>query len=397
MKARAFKPLRTIWTGGALVAVFLICGVAGGGQRAQSSGLFATSPRPPLVIPPAKVLIAGGCCDNAGNAFASAELYSPAAGVFAATGTMKTAREQQTATLLLNGKVLIAGGNDGLGNPFSSAELYNPATGAFAPTGAMKTARTHHSATRLQGGRVLVAGGEDGSNPLASAQLYNPTTGQFVSTGSMKSARWVHTATLLQNGKILVAGGVNDINDVNPVASAELYDPATGKFAPTGSMTTVRAAHTATLLQNGKVLITGGQSCSSCLYALASAELYDPASGKFQSTGSMKVARQNHTAVLLQDGRVLVAGGNPFDLSESLASAEIYDPKTGKFTLTGGMNVARVAEAVLLQSGEVLIAGGANGDFSVASAELYNPKTGKFAKTGNMTVKREGQTAALLH
>jgi hypothetical protein len=208
--------------------------------------------------------------------------------------------------------------------------------------------------------------------------------GGFTATGSMTVARWSHTATLLQNGKVLIVGGHDSSNQL---VSAELYDPAAGTFMATGSMTATGQANTATLLQNGKVLIAGGTPDGNGNTVLAGAELYDPGAGRFTATGSMTVARWSHAAALLPNGKVLIAGGY------GTPSAELYDPATGRFTVTGSMTVTRQFHtATLLQNGKVLIAGG---DLS-PSAELYDPAVGTFTATGNMTALRAGHTATLL-
>ena len=156
---------------------------------------------------------------------------------------------------------------------------------------------------------------------------------EFEDTGNLVTARFFHTATLLPNGKVLVAGG---LHDGSTLASAELYDPASGTWTATGSLATARDHHTATLLPNGKVLVAGGFDGS---VALASAELYDPASGTWTATGSLATARYGHTATLLPNGKVLVAGG--LTDSGSLASAELYDPASGTWTATGSLATAR--------------------------------------------------------
>jgi hypothetical protein len=316
-----------------------------------------------------RVLIAGGQDANVAIV-ASAELYDPKSGTFSATGPMTTARVADTATLLSDGRVLIAGGYNGSSdyngsNHLSSAELYDPKSGTFSPTGPLTTAREHHTATLLSDGWVLLAGGVDASHKdLASAELYDPKTGTFSPTGSMATARVGPTATLLSDGRVLIAGGENLSS--NQLASAELYDPKTGTFSPTGSMTTSRYNHTATRLADGRVLIAGGYNGS---YHQSSAELYDPKSGTFSPTGSMAVGREYHTATLLSDGRVLVAGGE--DVREaSVASAELYDPKSGTFSPTGSMTTARDGHtATLLSDGRVLVTGG----WFLASAELWQP------------------------
>src|SRR6202030_328882 len=173
------------------------------------------------------------------------------------TGSLTTARARHTATLLPNGKVLLAGGFDSSGDALTSAELYDPGSGTWTATGSLSTARYHHTATLLPNGKVLVAGGQGTStNAIASAELYDPASGTWTVTGSLNTARARHSATLLPNGKVLVAGG-NDISS-NALASAELYDSTSGSWTFTGSLNSARYVHTATLLPNGKVLVAGG-------------------------------------------------------------------------------------------------------------------------------------------
>jgi hypothetical protein len=207
----------------------------------------------------------------------------------------------------------------------------------------------------------------------------------FRATGSMETARLAHTATLLNNGKVLVTGGLDGTG--NPSNTAELFDPASETFAPTGSMQTPRVWHTATLLNNGKVLVTGGGFAGS-----ATAELFDPTSGSFTPTGSMHTARSSHTATLLQDGKVLVTGG-------STATAELFDPASGTFALTGSTDTARTFQtATLLKDGKVLLAGGFGPDgTALATAELFDEASGTFAPTGSMATPRIAHTATLLN
>ncbi len=260
-------------------------------------------------------------------------------GVFTNTGSLATARYNSTATLLPNGKVLVAGGEDSSSSVLASAELYDPASGTWAPTGSLATARGNQTATLLPNGKVLVAGGRPNGGVLTSAELYDPASGTWTPTGSLATARVFHTATLLPNGKVLVAGGL-DTSSV--LASAELYDPASGTWTTTGSLATARHFHTATLLPNGKVLVASGSGD-------ASAELYDPASGTWGPTGSLATARNSHTATLLPNGKVLVAGGLNLNTSSVLASAELYVEQPTLLNISTRMRV--------LTGEQVLIAG----------------------------------------
>jgi WD40 repeat protein len=324
-----------------------------------------------------RVLIAGGGLNETDatiqDTYASSEIYDPASGTFKATGSMHTARGDHTATLLSDGRVLIAGGSNDSGN-VAQAEIYDPSTGKFSVTGTMRTARSGATAVLLHDGRVLIAGGFLGGTPptsLTSAELYDPATGEFSPAGSM-SPGMDSTGTLLPDGRVLIAGGRD--NSGSGIASAELYDPATGKLSPTGSMSSGRMGATATILPDGRVLIAGGSNDTSGYLAfLTSAELYDPKTGTFAETGSMHIGCAGPVATALSDGRVLIVGG--YDGTSFLTSAELYDPKTGTFAETGSMSIVqRQATAILLSDGRVLIAGGFDAQQdALATAELFEP------------------------
>jgi len=316
------------------------------------------------------VLVAGGVAPfprfcHGGSA--SAELYDPVAGSFAITGSMLNPRVGHAAVLLPDGEVLITGGLgsaprdcEDVGGPFaqSSAELYDPSTHGFKLTQSMAEPRVSHTATLLGTGKVLIVGDSNDTGVGSTSELYDPESRRFTLTGSMSVARYCHTATLMPNGKVLIAGGGSP-----PMATAEIYDPTTGAFTLTGSMLTARCNHTATLLQNGLVLITGGATNGNGEASpSASAELYNPITGSFSVTGSMVEVRDSHTATLLPNGMVLVAGGD--------STAELFDPATGSFSPTGAMEVERSGHsATLLKNGAVLVAGG---DPSTSrTAELY--------------------------
>jgi N-acetylneuraminic acid mutarotase len=321
------------------------------------------------------VLIAGG-----GNTttLSSAELYDPAANVWSPAASMATARQDHTATLLNNGMVLIVGGSDNNTVPLASAELYDPVKNAWSSAGSMATPRDSFTATLLGNGDVLVTGGGDLSNPsnpigLSSAELYDPSKNTWSAAASMSAARIGNTATLLGNGKVLVTGGYTGGALGSLLASVELYDPAANTWSPVASMAIPRFAAAATLLADGKVLVTGGLSLTG---VVTSAELYDPASNTWSSAGSMATARYGHLATLLKDGTVLVTGGNDSG-NTALASAELYDPTSNSWSSAGSMATARITQtATLLGNGNVLVTGGGDQNQKpLASAELYGQAT----------------------
>ena len=273
-----------------------------------------------------KVLVAGG--HNAAANWTSAELYDPDTGAWTATGDLSAARAFATATLLANGRVLVVGG--GAGNTFlSSAELYDPTTGTWSPAGTMNVPRGFHTATLLADGRVLVASGASltsGTLTLRpSAEIYDPATGSWTATGSLGTARVFHTETRLPNGKVLVTGGSDFSSTI--YRSAELYDPATGVWSVTGKLTTPRISHTATLLATGKVLAVAGFNNEPVSFSQRSAELYNPDTESWTTTAELNVVRGNHAATLLADGRVLISGGNGGG-SPALTNAELFDNST---------------------------------------------------------------------
>ena len=304
-----------------------------------------------------RVLLAGGYSISSQPTFSS-DIFEPE-GYITPGPAMNAARALHTATTLPSGKVLIAGGSS-----LPTAELYDPSTGVFVLTGDLNINRSGHTATLLNNGQVLIVGGY-----TETAELYDPATGSFALTGSMAIPRAGHTATLLNDGRVLIAGGSAYST------MAELYDPVTGTFTAAGTLTTDRTSHAAARLADGRVLIVGGQSA---WISTATAELYDPNTGVFTATPPMHFARAFHTATLLSNGQVLVAGGidgslNPTVVAESV---ERFDPSLGTFAGSGDMatyptsGVRAAHTATLLTNGQVLLAGGYGQD---STAEIYQP------------------------
>jgi len=343
------------------------------------------------LLPNGKVLIAGGSAPNGNGevAVATAELYDPSTGVFAAVSSMTVPRAWHTATLLPNGLVLIAGGVSGFPGsngqpPFgveASTEIFDSSTGTFTASANMNAARSAAIAILLNDGRVLIAGGVDRSQPspkfLVSSELFDPVTGTFSPSGDALEAGLSGPAVLLADGKALFPRGYGQIPD-SPLR-AEIYDPATGKFSLTGA-SAYPDTYTGSLnlLTGGKVLETVHFSCD----ADNEAELFDPFAGTFSPTGKMTASRDASDGTLLPDGTVLITGGSGAGdaLDSGAIRAELYDPATGTFSPAGSMTENRfLPTATLLNDGTVLIAGGIGWkpDFqccvTLASAEIYHP------------------------
>jgi hypothetical protein len=325
-------------------------------------------------------------------------------GTWSTAGSMSIARTAPTGALLQDGTVLVVGGASS-----AVSELYNPSTNGWTMTGSMNTARSSQAGTRLTDGRVLVVGGQDASGAtLASVEIYDPSIKTWTLTGSLNVGRYLHSASLLSNGKVLVAGGWSATccgSGQYALTSSELWDPLTGKWTTTGSMVNPHAAHTATLLQNGLVLIAGGESYgqgSLGRAASAGADLYDPNSGTWTQVGNMTTPRDHQTATLLSDGRVFVAGGSAGGCCSGLASAEIFDPSTLAWTVTQSMTTGRngPAASAIANGTSVLVSGGYSccGDPNPtrSSAEYFDLVTGTWHLTGSLSQARAYHTSIAL-
>lgn len=318
------------------------------------------------------------------------QILAPDAG-WTATGNLITARTLHTATLLANGKVLVAGGETPSGSGTvltATCEIYDPATGIWASTGNLITARSRHTATLLANGKVVVIGGSSGSAATRSVEIYDPTSGSWASAGTLWLGRQGHTVSLLPNGKLLAAGGI-----FGGTAVAELYDPATATSEISGSFViTARVNHSAITLQNGKVIVAGGDGIGG---PFNTAEIYDLPTGNWNLTGNMVRARNLHATSLLPNGKVLASG----DTFSSPNSSELYDPAADLWTLTGNLISGRSEHtSTLLNNGLVLVAGGrdANTGQLPPGSELYTAALGTWGSAGNLNTPRYQHTATLL-
>lgn len=328
-----------------------------------------------VVLEDGAVLAAGG--GVGAIALPAVEAFDPAAGLWHSAAPLVQARRGHQAVMLDDGRVLVAGGLFE-GRPLASAEVYDPATGSWAPVEPMAIPRLGHSLTVLGDGRILAAGGSslgaDGSDgdgqvirSEASAEIFDPAAGNWSFTGVMGSSRFEHTATSLDDGRVVIAGGLGSVGDgdsVGPLRTTEIYDPAAGVFLTATDMAEGRTNHAAAGLADGSVIVSGGVGGERGDISLASAEIFDSRGGTWTTAGAMGSARTGHTATGLDDGRVLVAGGESVHLGSrrSLTSAEVFEPAraaTGEWRSAGDMACPRSEQAaVLLGDGSVLVMAG---------------------------------------
>lgn len=338
------------------------------------------------------------------QSLATASLFDPTLDVRVTLGSGAHAGADSAAEVMSDGRVLVTGGNTSristASKATATADIFDPTTNEWSTAASMATARASHKATALGDGQVLVTGGNRAFvGVFATAERYNPQTNAWSAAGTMSSQRYKHSSTLI-NGRVLVAGGSSSITPCTCTTferTADIYDSATNTWAPTGALVTARYGHTATRLGNDMILVAGGfGGIQDTLHAggaaLASAELYDPALGVWSTVAPMTVARTEHTATLLDSGLVLVSGGT--DGTTTYASAEVYDPVSNAWTAVAPMTFARQSHTGLrLPSGLVLVVGGFNSTsspvFGVQNGETYDAVGNQWLAAGPMAVPRQ--------
>ncbi len=320
--------------------------------------------------------------------------------IWQATASLSRARSGHAALLLTDEKILVIGGfwqvwND-VGNTFGwlgDSEIYDSRTAKWRKTGSMNKQRESFGVILLPTGRVLVCGGATSKGMDKTCEEWDPETGTWSYVGEMQEKRGNAGLVLLSSGKVLAVGGYRDTK------VCELYDPQTKRWSATGNLNYGRAGHTTTLLPSGKVLITGGNAKSQTELTIDLCEIYDPKTETWSYTQSMKRTRMSHTATLLSDGRVLVVGGAVTLTTDIIttSSCEIYDPKTDKWTSTGSMTAERSCHtATLLQDGKVLVVGGENKGMSLGTCELYDPAAGTWTSVNSLATAKSGHAVAQL-
>ena len=347
-----------------------------------------------------RVLVTGGQSNDGGQGSASCEFFDPVSQTWTPAPSMTTRRGHHTATLLPNGKVLVAGGSNELipwypfRQPLADAEIFDPVRNTWSAIARMATARDAHTATLLADGRVLVAGGQGGLHAMSAAELFDPVRERWIAAGPLTTARSEHVAVRTADGSVLAIGGNPSYDSPNDVilASAERFDPATSTWSPAGSMSSGRVGHAAGVLRDGRIIVAGGELAGT-------ADLFDPVANRWTPAGSLSMPRFGPVAATLPDGTVLLVGGKSG--STWPAASERFDPARGTWTTEGSVTNDRyVHTAHLLPDGKVLIAGGeGGGGWSGGirdSVEWFDPVASTWEGVGPMVSRREYHVGAVL-
>ncbi|MBI4242728.1 MAG: hypothetical protein HY606_01445 [Planctomycetes bacterium] len=329
-----------------------------------------------VVRPNSNVLISGGY--QSGLYLTGCELFDPSTATWTATGSLGKSRTLHTLTLLASSDTTLAvGGFDGSSNSLSTTEKWVSDTWTYS--GSLNTARRGHVSVLLQNDKIVAIGGDQSSSTksISSSELYDPSTATWSLTGSLNTGRRLFAGTMISNGNVVAIGGRNSSDTV--LTACELYDSSAGTWAYTGSLATARSLPNTALLQTGIILVAGGYDGASYL---SSTELY--AAGTFAAGTAMGTERATHGTVPMYDGHILVVGGN--NASSTLSSTEYLRPVDGTWTLTGSLNdVRRRSSCLLLNNDKVLAAGGIPASGVNATCELYNSATWTY--TGSFTAR----------
>lgn len=337
-----------------------------------------------------RVLLIGGLFEGANYGLPDADLYDPGTGNWVSAPPMRQGRYQFASVGLSDGRVLVAGGVGPPGVRLNSVEIYDPLKNVWTKAAPMAQVRDGLLLVLLPDGRVLAAGGSDGSpvSKLASAEIYDPAANRWSDAGEMSDGRLFAAITVLRDGKVLVAGG-------SGVSSADLYDPKTNRWIPTGAMSETRFYHRAALLADGRVLVTGGGAGGESNDVTDMAEIYDPKTGRWSRTAPMSVKRHGHAMVVIGKVPLIIGGENR---TSDIASTEFYDAAADEWRLGPSLSGGRCyPQAALLDDGRVLVAGGRRGlggGRELLYAEILSA-TGSFSQPNAAPVPRHPEVVRI--